>query len=118
MTKYTEIDFDNPVHWKRQRRRPPPILEGEILTPESEPRIHRVEIVHHHRRNISASGPSPQRIVIVVAFVILGLILFRSPGALILLAVIIPAWFWLAAGVTVAVLVIASIRNHLSGNPF
>jgi hypothetical protein len=112
MTKYTEIDFDNPVHWKRQRRRPPPPLEGEILTPEPEqPTVH---VVHHYRRH----GPTPQRLVIIAAFAVLALVLLRSPGALVLLAVMIPSWVWLALGVIVAVLVLVSVREHRAGRDF
>lgn len=118
MPKYLEWDFDNPKH-RQRRRRPSPPLEGEVLGPEPEvdrtPRIHHVEVVHHHQRH---HGPTPQRLVIIAAFAVLALILVRSPGALILLAVIIPSWFWLAAGVTVAVLVIAHIRNHRAARPF
>jgi hypothetical protein len=49
---------------------------------------------------------------------VLALILLRSPGALILLAVLIPAWFWGALGVIVATLIIASIRERSRGRPF
>jgi hypothetical protein len=56
-------------------------------------------------------------VVVGDAIIVLLLILFRAPGALILLAVIIPAWFWLALGV-MATLVIVSIRERLAGHPF
>jgi hypothetical protein len=114
MSKYLPWDFDNPAH-RQRRRRQPPILEGEIIEPQSEPRVHRVTVEHvYHRRE----GISPQRIVIVAAFAILALVLLRSPGALIMLAVLIPSWLWLAAAFIVAVLVIASIRERNAGRKF
>src|SRR5690242_15803906 len=51
MSKYVEWDYDFPGHRQRQRRPKPP-LEGEILTPVSEPPTARVH-VHHHRSDIS-----------------------------------------------------------------
>jgi hypothetical protein len=45
--------WDWPPEPQRQRRRPPPVLEGEILTPE-EPTpspIHRVEVTVHRRQH-------------------------------------------------------------------
>jgi hypothetical protein len=101
MPKYLEWDIDNPKHRQRRRRRPPPPIEGEVLEPEPTAVIHRVEIVHHHRRQ----GPAPQRIVVVVALCVLAFILLRSPGALIMLAVLIPGHFWIALGVVIAALV-------------
>jgi hypothetical protein len=97
--------WDWPEEPRQRRRRPPPILEGEIIEPQSEPRIHRVTVEHRHvdRRR---QGIGPQRVVIVVAFAILALILVRSPGALILLGAIIPHWVWVTLGVIVAALVI------------
>ena len=111
MADFLEYDFDNPAHRQRRRRQPLP-LEGEILEPEPEqPTVH---VVHHYRRH----GPTPQRIVIIAAFAILALVLLRSPGALVLLAVMIPSWVWLALGVIVAVLVLVSIREHRAGRHF
>jgi hypothetical protein len=118
MTEPREWDFPATMRARRGRRRRSPghesIPEIEILPPEPEPspRVHRIDIVHRRR------SPSPQRIVIIAAFAVLALILLRSPGALILLAVIIPAWFWVALGVIVATLVIASIRERSRGRPF
>jgi hypothetical protein len=115
MTKYTEIDFDNPVHWKRQRRRPPPPLEGEILTPESEPRIHRVEIVHNHR-----SGHVPQLIIAgALLFLVLRFLPQLGIGLLIAVALMVAyPIVGIAFGVIVATLAIIAIRNHRSGRPF
>jgi hypothetical protein len=105
-----EYDFDNPVH--RQRRcRPPPPLEGEILTPEPEPTIVRVD-VRHRRRSIAP------RVVTIGALVIVVLILFRSPGALILLAALVPPTMWIAAGVIVAILTLMAIISKVRGHPF
>ena len=100
MSKYLPWDIDNPAHRRRRRRRQPLPLEGEILRPEPERTVH---IVHHNR---SSAGISPQRIVIIAAFVILALVLLRSPGALIMLAVLIPSWLWLSSAVVIAVLVL------------
>jgi hypothetical protein len=52
MADYLEWDIDNPKH--RQRRpRQPPILEGEILEPQPEPRI-SVTVEQHHRSGFDA----------------------------------------------------------------
>jgi hypothetical protein len=113
MPQYLEWDYDNPKH-PRRRQPSTPVLEGEGLPQQDEqPRV-RVEVIHHHRHH----GPTPQRIVIIAAFVILALILFRSPGALILLAALIPGHFWIACGVIVATLAIIAINERLRGRPF
>jgi hypothetical protein len=116
MTKYTEIDFDNPVHWKRQRRRPPPILEGEILTPEPEPRVHRVEIVHMHR----SSGYVPQLIIAgALLFLVLRFLPQLGIGLLIAVALMVAyPIVGIAFGVIVATLAIIAFREHRSGRPF
>jgi hypothetical protein len=115
MAKYLEWDFDNPKHRQRRRRQPLP-LEGEVLGPEVEPtpRI-RVEVVQHHQ---SRQGPTPQRLVIVAAMIVLGIILLRSPYSLLMLAVLIPANLWIAMAVTVAALFIISIYERWRGRPF
>ena len=94
------------------RRRPLP-LEGEVSSSEPEPRI-RVEVVHHHRRH----GPTPQRIVIVVAMIVLGIVLLRARFGLLMLAVLVPANLWIAMAVTVAALFIISIYERWRGRPF
>ena len=67
MARYVEWDFDNPKHWQR-RRRPPPILDGEILEPEVEPeqpRI-RVEVTHRYQPPQRRSAPPPWIVPLVV----------------------------------------------------
>ncbi len=114
MADFLEHDFDNPVH-RQRRRRLSPILEGEILEPQSEPeRRIRVTIATERRRH----NTLPQQVVIFVAFFVLALIAFRSPGALILLAVLIPNTIWIALGVVVGALVLISIRERLAGRDF
>ena len=83
-----------------------------MLPPEPEPRIHRVEIVHSHR-----SGINPQRIIVVAAFAVL-LLIVRSPTAFIMLGVLIPPTFWIAAGIAIALLAIVAWREHRAGRPF
>jgi hypothetical protein len=90
--------WDWPPEPEKRSRRP----QIEVLPPESEPRIHRVEVRHVDHRS---AGISPQRVIIVVAFAVLALILVRSPGALILLGAIVPHWVWVTLGVVVAALV-------------
>jgi hypothetical protein len=82
---------------------------------QPEPRI-RVEVHHHdHRRR---HGPTPQRIVVVVAMVVLGLILLRSPFGLLMLAVLIPPIMWIIFAVMLAVVAIVALREHLAGRKF
>jgi hypothetical protein len=87
-------------------------LEGEILEPEQEQPTVRID-VHHHR-----SGIRPQHLVIGAALVILALILFRSPGALILLVVLVPRVMWLTIAVMVVIVAIVAWRAHRAGLPF
>jgi hypothetical protein len=110
MPKYLEWDFDNPKHHRQRRRHPRPPLEGEILTPDSERQTIRID-VHHH------SSILPQA-AIVGAFVVVALILVRSPGALIMLAVLVPPKVWIVCGLAAAILVIIAIRERLAGRPF
>jgi hypothetical protein len=110
--KYLEYDFDNPAH-KRGRRRPPPIMEGEILEPESTPHI-RVEVTHHDPRRHQIL---PQHLIIVAALLFLTVIMIRSPGALLMLAVI--GWKFLAAfAILAAILAIVAYREWRRGRPF
>jgi hypothetical protein len=96
----------------RKRSRRPRIERVEILPPrQPEQRIH-VNVNVRRRPNIMP------RAVTIAAMIVLALILVRSPGALIMLAVIIPAWFWLAVGVIIAVLTIVAIRERLAGRNF
>jgi len=95
MTEWREWDWPQE---KRSRR--PRIETVEILPPQQPERTARLDIHHHHRRE----GIGPQRIVIVVAFIILALIMVRSPGALILLGAIIPVIAWKVAAVVGAIL--------------
>ena len=116
MTKYLEWDYDNPKHRSRRRRQLLP-LEGEVLGPEPEvePRIH-VTVEHRH---VNQRQPNIlPRLVTIAAFVVLALILVRSPGALIMLAVLIPGHFWIAVAVVVAVLVIIAWRERRAGRDF
>ena len=68
MTEPMEHDWQ----YHRKARR---IETVEILPPRQTERTVRVD-VHVHRR----SGIRPQRLVVVAAFVIVGLILVRSPA--------------------------------------
>ena len=73
MLKSEWVEWDAfPDPPKRQRRRrPPPILDGEILEPELEPetpRIHRVEIVHHHHRRQRQHIPTWAVAILIIGF--------------------------------------------------
>ena len=78
-------------------------IDGEVLEPEPTPCI-RVEVVQHHQ---SRQGSTPQRLVIVAAMIVLGIILLRSPANL-----------WIAMAVTVAALIIIAMRERWHGRPF
>ena len=110
MTEPMEWDFPPTM----RPRRKPRIETVEILPPRQPERTVRLDVNVRHR----SSGINPQHVVIAVALFILLLVLFRSPGGLLMLAVLVPPVIWLAMAVTVAVLVIANIRNHRSGKPF
>ena len=113
MPKSEWVEWDAfPDPPKRSRR--PRIEAVEILPPRQPDRTVRLDVHHHHR----SGGINPHRLVVIAAFAVLGLVLIRSPGALILIGALIPHWIWLALGVTVAVLIIANIRNHRSGRPW
>ena len=89
-----------------------------MLDPEPEqpePRIHRVTIEHRHVHHRSAS---PQRLVIIVALFVLGVICLRSPGGLLMLAVLVPSTVWLVIAVMVVVMAVAAWRAKRRGLPF
>jgi hypothetical protein len=50
--------------------------------------------------------------------IVLGIILLRSPGALLMLGAFIPSSFWIAAAAIFAVLVLISIRENRAGRDF
>src|SRR5277367_5121337 len=110
------VEWDWPQEPRRQRRRrPPPILEGEILEPEQESRVHRVTIEHVHHQRRSAS---PQRIVVIAALCVLALIMLRSPGGLLMLAVIVPPIVWKTIATMVAIVAFVAWRQRCAGRPF
>jgi hypothetical protein len=109
MTKY-EWDYPPTMRPRRKAR----IETVEILPPRQPERTVRIDVHHHHR----SGGISPQRIIVVAAFAVLGLILLRSPGALIMLAVLIPPTVWIACGLTVVLLAIIGIRERVAGRNF
>jgi hypothetical protein len=108
MAEYVEWDIDNRAH--RQRRRPRPRVE--ILEPLSEQSTIRVDIRHHHSGHIL-----PQHLIIVAALLFLAVIMIRSPGALLLLAVI--GWKFVAAfAIMAAIVSIVAYRERRAGRPF
>ena len=115
MADFLGYDFDNPAHRQRRRRQPLP-LEGEILEPEPEPRVHRVEIVHRHRR----SGHVPQLIIAgALLFLVLRFLPQLGIGLLIAVALMVAyPIVGIAFGVIVATLAIIAFREHRSGRPF
>jgi hypothetical protein len=109
-----EYDFDNPAH--RQRRRPPPPLEGEILPSESEPRI-RVTVEHRHVNHRQRQHIPPW----AIAMLIVGALCWLSPFGLIVGFVLISVFlamhpgFAIVLGVTVALVIIIAFRERLAG---
>jgi len=111
MTKRYEWDWPPEPEKKRSRR----------------PRIERIEVLPPRQPdgpiqlNIDVRRPSsvsPQHVIIGAALLFVALILFRSPMVLLVGAVLISGWLWLAFGFIVAVLLVASISNASSGKPF
>jgi len=99
MSKSEWVEWDAFPDPPKRRRKQERIVE--ILSPrQPEPTV-RIDVHHHRRERVN----SPQRFVILCACLIVAAIVLRSPGALILLAVIIPAWIWVTLGVIVAALV-------------
>jgi hypothetical protein len=89
---------NEPWDWPEEPEKPsrrPRIETFEILPPrqlEREQRIRVNAIVHHRRPNMV-----PQ-VMIVDAFIFVPLILFRAPGALLMLAALTPSKIWIACG--------------------
>ena len=110
MTEWREWDWPQE---KRPRRKPRPTIE--VLPPESEPRIHRVEIVHHHR-----TGHVPQLIIAgALLFLVLRFLPQLGIGLLIAVALMVAyPIVGIAFGVIVATLAIIAFREHRSGRPF
>jgi hypothetical protein len=119
MPKYLEWDYDNPKH-RQRRRRPPPILEGEILEPEPSPRI-RVEVTHRTyqpRRQHSAIPPW------LVALLIVAALMWWAPlGTIILIAIVsisIAAHPTIGVAIAIFVVLVVGIawRQRRLGRPF
>jgi hypothetical protein len=109
MTQPFEHDWPPTMKYHRKARR---IETVEILPPRQSE--HHVHVTVHHRHN----GIRPQQVIIAAALLFVVLILLRSPGALILLAVLVPPTVWIAIGIFVAILAIAAIRERWHGRPF
>jgi hypothetical protein len=108
-----------PWDWPPRGRRPPPILEGEILPPEPEPtpRIHRVEITVHRRQRQQIPAWA-------IAMVIIGALCWVSPFGLIVGLVLISVFltmhpaFAVVLGVTIALVIGVAIRERRARRPF
>jgi hypothetical protein len=115
MLKYLEWDYDNPKH-RRRRRRPPSPLDGEVLEPEPTPRIHRVEIIHHHRRHDVPAWIVPLAIIVLLSLV--------SPYALIVTIVLIAVFvtmhpmIGIVFGICLTLIIGMAVHERYRGRPF
>jgi hypothetical protein len=103
--------WDWPQEPKKRSRRPR-IESIEILAPPNPADQVRVTIKVHRRRNIL-----PQ-VIVVGALILLALILFRAPSALLMLAVLIPSKVWLVLGLAAVLLIFIGVKERLAGRPF
>jgi hypothetical protein len=121
MTKPSlEWDFDNPKH-RQRRRRPEPVLEGEILLDEEPaPRI-KVEVVHR------AYQPRRQRSTVppwLIVLAIIAVLMWMAPLGTIILIAIVSIFF--AEHPTVGIALLASlvlvvaigVHQRRRGHPF
>lgn len=118
MTERYEWDFPATMR-PRRGRRPPRPLEGEILTaeePEPTPRIHRVEVTVHRRRQQIPPW--------ALAMVIIGCLCWLSPFgmvvALVMGGILVTAHPAIATaiGVIIAAVVIVAMRERRAGREF
>lgn len=121
MTKY-EWDFPPTMRPRRgRRRRPPPILEGEILEPELEREPHiRVSVEHRHVNHRQRQQIPPWLIVLLIIAVVMWISPFGAVVALVMGGILLTAHptVAIAIGAAIAVLVVASIANRRTGRPF
>jgi hypothetical protein len=125
MTKPSlEWDFDNPKH-RQRRRRPEPVLEGDILGPETEsyqdkPRI-RVEVVHRAYQPRRQHNTVPPWLIVLA---IVAALLWMAPLGTIILIAIVSIFFAehptiaIAIGGIMALVIIIAMRERRAGRPF
>jgi hypothetical protein len=118
MPKYLEWDYDNPKH---RQRRSPPILEGEILTPEEEPtpRI-RIKVTHRYSLRRQHNTIPPWLIALLIIAALMWVSPFGAVVAIVMASVLIashPAIAFVIGGM-IALVAIAAIRERRAGRPF
>lgn len=107
MVKWTEWDFDNPVH--RQRRRP----QVEQYLPPEQPRQLHINVRHSHRL-----APPDLGMAAVVAFFALVLLSWPLRFGLLLLMAMAPRGFLIELAVMVAVVSIVAAIQRRRRRPF
>jgi hypothetical protein len=125
MTQPMEYDWPPTMRVRRgRRRRPSPILEGEILTPELEheppPRIHRVEVVHRAYQPRQRQHVPPWVIALLIMAVLMWISPFGTVVALVMLGILVSAHPTFAATLlaALALVIIIAMRERWHGRPF
>ena len=119
MPKYLEWDFDNPKH-RQRRRRPEPVLEGEILLDEQPaPRI-RVEVTHRYQPRRQRQQIPPWLIVLLLVAAVMWISPFGAVVALVMISIFLMAHptIAIALGGTIALVIIIALREGWHGRPF
>lgn len=92
-------------------------IDGDVLPPEPEPRIH-VTITAHRRRQHSA--PPAWVVVLLMIAVVMWMAPLGTVIAIVMLGIFVTAHptIGIAIGVIIAALVIAAVRERLAGREF
>jgi hypothetical protein len=122
MSERFEWDYPPTMRQRRGRRRPEPVLEGEVLEPEPEqppPRI-RVEVVHRAHQPRQRQHVPPWLIALLIIAVLMWVSPFGAVIAIVMASVLIashPTAAFVIGGM-IALLIVFALRERWHGRPF
>ena len=95
-------------------------IDGDVLEPEPTPPRIRVEVVHHRYVPRQRQHVPPWLVALLIIAVAMWISPFGAVVALVMGGILITAhpMIGIVIGVTLALVIVASIRNHRAGNPF
>ena len=122
MTAKYEHDWPPTMRPRRgRRRRPPPILEGEILEPELEREPHiRVSVEHRHVNHRQRQQIPPWLVALLIVAAVMWISPFGAVIALVMISIFLTEHptVAVAIGGAIALVIAIALREKWHGRPF
>jgi hypothetical protein len=122
MSERFEWDYPPTMRQRRGRRRPEPVLEGEVLEPEPvqpPPRI-RVEVTHRAYQPRQRQHIPPWLVALLIIAVLMWVSPFGAVIALVMISIFVTEYptIAIAIGGTIALVIVFALRERWYGRPF